>query len=247
MLHKKLFFLAALLLAMVSCGDEEVIIPQPVAEFSYEVDGLTVTFEDLSKNHDPNLNVWDMGDGKKKSGRTTFEYTFKESGSYDVTLTVESKDVNESGVRLSSKVTYEITVKDPTPTKVVVTKIVVNKIKFETIFGDPCDEEDGPDIMIEIYENGSHIYWGSDRRFDNATEEDLPITLNCDVTLDILNNYIFNFIDYDGYNDEGNEKGTYMLKEISFIPRDWVADKPQSLYWENTKQDTNIEIHLEWK
>ena len=67
---------------------EQVIInPLPVANFSSSVNGLTVTFTDLSSDGD--FWSWDFGDGNFSNLQNPI-HTYAEAGTYVVTLTVSN-------------------------------------------------------------------------------------------------------------------------------------------------------------
>lgn len=60
----KIYLLLAAILALASCDDKwqepEQQHKKPVAEFSYEMNGRTVIFQDLSSEHMSEQNFWDL-------------------------------------------------------------------------------------------------------------------------------------------------------------------------------------------
>ncbi len=84
-------------------GDVPVGNNKPVASFSYDVKGLTVTITNASSDKDGDLLSydWDMGDGtvRHDSGKS-FTHTYAKEGSYTVTVTVsdgqDSANTNKS-------------------------------------------------------------------------------------------------------------------------------------------------------
>lgn len=70
----------------------------PVAEFTFQVSGLTVLFADASTG-DPVSWSWDFGDGESTSGRTSTQHTYPQAGTYTVTLTVRAANGASSTVR----------------------------------------------------------------------------------------------------------------------------------------------------
>lgn len=70
------------------CG-EDCISPPPMALFAYEIDGLTVTFIDLSVSETSNVIswYWDFGDGITSQEQFP-THTYSSSGTYYVTLDV---------------------------------------------------------------------------------------------------------------------------------------------------------------
>ena len=70
------------------CG-EDCISPPPMALFAYEVDGLTVTFIDLSVSETSIVNewFWDFGDGSISTEQYPV-HTYTAPGTYYVTLDV---------------------------------------------------------------------------------------------------------------------------------------------------------------
>ncbi|HET9226809.1 MAG TPA: PKD domain-containing protein, partial [Thermoanaerobaculia bacterium] len=59
----------------------------PVAEFTFQVSGLTVLFADASTGS-PVSWQWDFGDGETTSGRTSTQHIYPQAGTYTVSLTV---------------------------------------------------------------------------------------------------------------------------------------------------------------
>ena len=77
----------------------------PIAEFTYTVDNLTVTFTDQSMdpNGDELTYLWDFGDNETNTTQSPV-HTYAEAGTYNVTLTVTDL------YNLSGSVVEEITV-----------------------------------------------------------------------------------------------------------------------------------------
>ncbi len=72
-------------------GVDSVIYPvvqTPVADFDTALNGLTVSFTDLSQNN-PDTWLWDFGDGNLSSVQNPF-HTYSGNGSYTVTLVVSN-------------------------------------------------------------------------------------------------------------------------------------------------------------
>lgn len=78
-----------------SCKEEEM---EPLADFSYKVKDLEVTFTNLS--YDATSFTWDFGDGNQSS-EIQATHTYEESGEYQVTLIA-------SGKKGTDKVTKQI-------------------------------------------------------------------------------------------------------------------------------------------
>lgn len=70
----------------------------PVAEFTFQVSGLTVLFADASTGN-PTSWQWDFGDGEGVSGRKTTQHTYPQAGTYTVSLTVAAASGASSNVR----------------------------------------------------------------------------------------------------------------------------------------------------
>ena len=70
------------------CGDE-CVVPPPLALFAFEIEGLTVTFIDLSVSETSNIVdwYWDFGDGSFSNEQFPV-HTYSTSGTYYVTLDV---------------------------------------------------------------------------------------------------------------------------------------------------------------
>lgn len=73
-------FIAVVAMLAVSC--KPTVVP-PTARFSYEVDGLTVTFQNMSKEADS--YVWEFGDGETSQDINPV-HNYPEFGSYTVKL-----------------------------------------------------------------------------------------------------------------------------------------------------------------
>lgn len=85
---KKSFIFASLIamvaMLAVSCKKE-----LPTARFDYSVNGLTVTFQNMSKDADS--YAWEFGDGEKSTEKDPV-HTYAEAGTYTVKLTAKNKD-----------------------------------------------------------------------------------------------------------------------------------------------------------
>ncbi|HEY8934099.1 MAG TPA: PKD domain-containing protein [Cyclobacteriaceae bacterium] len=102
----KIVFISALI-ALTSCGGDDNT-PSPVADFGYNINAvntLKVSFVNKSKNG--KTYMWDFGDSAGTSTEENPSYTYAESGTYTVSLTVTSDGT-------SDKKTKQVTVKgDP--------------------------------------------------------------------------------------------------------------------------------------
>jgi PKD repeat protein len=72
--------------------------PMPNAEFSFEVDGLSVLFTDASTGA-PTQRLWQFGDGKTDDATVSPRHAYEKPGTYTVILTVK----NSSGESSKSK------------------------------------------------------------------------------------------------------------------------------------------------
>lgn len=70
----------------------------PVAEFTFQVSGLTVLFADASTGN-PTSWQWDFGDGESVGGRKTTQHVYPQAGTYTVSLTVAAANGASSNVR----------------------------------------------------------------------------------------------------------------------------------------------------
>ncbi len=81
----------------------------PVANFTYEIDGATVTF-DASSSYDPDGEIvtwlWDFDDGVEGAGEIV-EHSYSEGGTFEVTLTVIDDDGYEGQITKSIEVEAE--------------------------------------------------------------------------------------------------------------------------------------------
>jgi len=93
---KKTFLFASLLAVVamfaVSCDKEKKNggggIDAPKALFDYTIDGMDVTFQNMSK--DAESYVWDFGDGSATVTDQDPKHTYKDYGTYTVTLTAKN-------------------------------------------------------------------------------------------------------------------------------------------------------------
>lgn len=85
-MKKALFvaFAATVALFATSCKKAEA----PKASFTYDVEDLTVTFQNLSKNAD--TYAWDFGDGQTSTEANPV-HTYAENGDYSVVLTAKGE------------------------------------------------------------------------------------------------------------------------------------------------------------
>lgn len=94
----------AKVLAQVGLGVGTLNLPiiepsaPPVADFTFQVSGLTALFADASTGS-PTSWTWDFGDGDGISGRKSTQHTYPAAGTYTVTLTVKADSGATSNVR----------------------------------------------------------------------------------------------------------------------------------------------------
>jgi len=81
----------------------------PVANFTYDIDGATVSF-DASSSYDRDGAIvtwlWDFGDGVEGAGEI-IEHTYSEGGTFEVTLTVIDDDGYEGQITKSIEIEAE--------------------------------------------------------------------------------------------------------------------------------------------
>ena len=89
------------------CGDD-CVSPPPMALFAYEVDGLSVTFIDLSVSETSNIIDWhwDFGDGSTSDDQFPPAHTYSTSGTFYVTLDV-SDNYGADGLQYWEYITLE--------------------------------------------------------------------------------------------------------------------------------------------
>lgn len=88
-------FAIAMITFLASCGGDEPTVDPPRAAFDFTIDGATVTFQDLSVGADS--YSWDFGDNTGTSTEAAPSYTYTESGSYMVSLTVTNAGGTDTG------------------------------------------------------------------------------------------------------------------------------------------------------
>lgn len=102
----KLALITALTLFVYSCGDDDAVTPR--AAFTYEVEGLTVTFTNKSK--DATSYLWDFGDNTTSTEKDPV-HTYSQGGDYTVTLTAthgkESKTYSEEITLVKGLITID--------------------------------------------------------------------------------------------------------------------------------------------
>lgn len=87
---KKLAFIAAVLL-VAFCGCKKEKVKSPVANFTMNVEkNLCVQVYNNSKNAE--VCTWEWGDGTYSSERNPNYHRYPESGTYTITLTVQSPE-----------------------------------------------------------------------------------------------------------------------------------------------------------
>ncbi len=89
------------------CG-EDCVSPPPMALFAYEMDGLTVTFIDLSVSETSNIVDWhwDFGDGSTSDEQFPPAHTYSTAGTFYVTLDV-SDNYGADGLQYWEYITLE--------------------------------------------------------------------------------------------------------------------------------------------
>ena len=112
-------FIALVAMLAVSCKPN---VEKPKALFDYSVDGMTVTFQNMSKNADS--YAWEFGDGEKSTEKDP-THTYAELGTYTVKLTA----TNAGG-------------------DAVATQDVVLEAKSIVIDGDFADWEGAKDVAV---------------------------------------------------------------------------------------------------
>ncbi|MBQ7210926.1 MAG: PKD domain-containing protein [Paludibacteraceae bacterium] len=104
-MKKSLFFAGMLVIAGILATSCKPKVEAPKANFDYEVDGLDVTFTNLTKGDGTLTYAWEFGDGAQ-STEAAPKHTYAAAGQYDVTLTA----TNEGG---SNKRTNTISLSAP--------------------------------------------------------------------------------------------------------------------------------------
>ena len=89
------------------CGND-CISPPPMALFAYEVDGLSVTFIDLSVSETSTIVDWhwDFGDGSTSDDQFPQAHTYSTDGTFYVTLDV-SDNYGADGLQYWEYITLE--------------------------------------------------------------------------------------------------------------------------------------------
>ena len=101
---KKFFIFASFIAAVAmfaSCNNKG---DKPKARFDYAIDGLTVTFTNMSK--DAEEYVWEFGDGTLSSKEANPVHEYAEAGTYTVKLTAKNKageNSTEQAITLEKK------------------------------------------------------------------------------------------------------------------------------------------------
>lgn len=103
--------------------------------------------------------------------------------------------------------------KQKTPSKIVVTKILITKFPITEPDGGGWDLTDGPDLRPGIYlDNNGNLgteIWLSNKYFENATSTSSSYEFTPDETVEILpnNKYILYLFDYDETSEDESMGG----------------------------------------
>ena len=209
-----------LLTFIISCNEEDPLLPLPEINFSTDPElievGKDVLFENMTTN--ASSYKWDFGDGRTSSEiNPTIQYD--ESGSYDVTLIAYTDDDQ------SDSLTIEIDVLER-----VMTALGINSIPFVNGEGADWDDPTGlpdstkyPDFILAIGPSDDPSRFIITPVLVDLAPFELPIgfTLNPGGHPYVLTNedWELTFIDFDGVDlNDPQETDFEVMEVITFNP-----------------------------
>ncbi len=140
------------LIFIISCKDDDPNpvnrVEDPIAAFTPDVDELTVTFNNTSKN--ATSFSWDFGDDKGKSEEKSPKYTYAAAGKYEVVLTAK----NDAGTSNVAKVTLNLASKDEK-----LALLSGETSKTWKLLRDPVKVS----MLLAADQNLSQIYWAGSK------------------------------------------------------------------------------------
>lgn len=137
----KLIIIATLAIILAACKTEEPEL-QPIAKFSFTINGNTVTFKNLSKN--AKTYSWSFGDGTSSSENNPVK-TYSTLGKFTVTLratNVTKSNTFTGTINLAGNTpivktpTASFSYKTEHPLKVTLTNTSANAVEYLWSFGD---------------------------------------------------------------------------------------------------------------
>ena len=81
----KLIALFILAISFNSCEEDDVLLPQVIADFSFTLNEATATITFINTSEEANRYEWDFGDGDTSKEINPIK-TYTESGTYTITL-----------------------------------------------------------------------------------------------------------------------------------------------------------------
>lgn len=227
-----------MLFCMAGCNDDPYYPggsgsgsnPPAYDSFSYDADGLTVSFT-ADVPSDVYSCEWSFGDGTTGYGKKV-SHTYSSERSYYVTLTATSA----GGERTYSEY---ISVEKEEPTSVIITSLILRQFPAKNGNVD-WDLLDKPDVYFKIVDN-YQTYYTSPTKL-NIDNNDLPVTFtNIYCTLhDLQSAYRFEFYDEDDFGTDPT-----MFSAI-WRPSTENDDYSSSYDWVNYSSSIRFTINLSW-
>ncbi len=131
-------------------------------------------------------------------------------------------------------------------TALTIKKIIVHRYPQTRPDGGDWDSRllgnPNPDIYVAVYENKVKIFDNPDRRFDNATPQQLPFAWDVDVRIRSSAEITVQLMDYDVFNADE------LMAGCIFTPEKHFPHRPEVLTLKNIgSSPVEIELRVEWE
>lgn len=183
---KKFFIFASFIAAVAmfaSCNNKG---DKPKARFDYAIDGLTVTFTNMSK--DAEEYVWEFGDGTLFSKEANPVHEYAEAGTYTVKLTAKNKageNSTEQAITLEKKA-WEIKIDgnfsdwDNVPAELISMAVVPEDAVYENLY------------KVMFVSDADYVYMYAEWNAEEGVVGPLDMMIDADDDLGTgMNNYLW--------------------------------------------------------
>ena len=216
---KKFFIFASFIAAVAmfaSCNNKG---DKPKARFDYAIDGLTVTFTNMSK--DAEEYVWEFGDGTLFSKEANPVHEYAEAGTYTVKLTAKNKageNSTEQAITLEKKA-WEIKIDgnfsdwDNVPEELLAVAVVPEDAVYENLY------------KVVFVSDADYVYMYAEWNAEEGVVGPLDLMIDADDDLGTgMNNHLWE-----------SPSGTEVL--IEGFPDDGYADASFFVFTGATQED----------
>lgn len=216
---KKFFIFASVIAAVAMFASCDKKGDKPKARFEYAIDGLTVTFTNMSK--DAEEYVWEFGDGTLFSKEENPVHEYAEAGTYTVKLTAKNKageNSSEQTITLEKKA-WEIKIDgnfsdwDNVPEDLLAVSLLPEDAVYENLY------------KIMLCSDADYVYLYAEWNAEEGVVYPLDLMIDADDDLTTgMNNYLWE-----------SPSGTEVLIEGS--PDDGYADATFFVFTGATQED----------